>query len=255
MTRFARSLIIAFTLALPTAGQCADPGPSAQPGPVKEAPLQPSSLTGKVLETMNGGGYTYIYLEKKSGEKRWVAVPQMNVKIGDEMELSSGVEMGSFSSKALKRTFDSIIFSGGPISKEGAIDSEAIKKKAHEGIVTEQKQGADVSTENIKVEKAAGPNAYTVGELYQKSGELDGKNVMVKAKVVKVSAGIMDRNWIHLRDGSGDATKGTHNLVVTSQDLPKVGDVLTVSGTLAKEKDFGGGYKYEVIVENASIKP
>ena len=63
----------------------------------------------------------------------------------------------------------------------------------------------------------------------------------------------MGKNWIHLQDGTGDAAKGTNNLVVTSQDLPQVGDIVTVKGTVYKDKDFGAGYKYNVIMEEASI--
>jgi len=102
------------------------------------------------------------------------------------------------------------------------------------------------------VEKAAGPNAYRIADLYANQ-KLNGKKITVRGKVVKVSSGIMDRNWIHLQDGSGSTQKKNHNLVVTSKDLPDVGDIVTVSGTLIRNKDFGSGYKYDVIVEKASI--
>ena len=94
-----------------------------------------------------------------------------------------------------------------------------------------------------------------MSETYEKAGELDKKTVVVRGKVVKVSKGIMGKNWVHLRDGSGDPGKGTNNLVVTTQDDPKVGDVVTAKGTLYKDKDFGAGYKYRVIVEEATVKP
>jgi hypothetical protein len=64
----------------------------------------------------------------------------------------------------------------------------------------------------------------------------------------------MGKNWIHLQDGSGDPRKKTHNLVVTSQAVPVIGEVVTARGTLYKNKDFGGGYKYEVIVEQAELE-
>ncbi len=64
----------------------------------------------------------------------------------------------------------------------------------------------------------------------------------------------MGANWIHLQDGTGDAEKMTHDLVVTTQDLPKVGEIMTVSGTVSKDKDFGAGYKYNVLIEKASIQ-
>ncbi len=127
-------------------------------------------------------------------------------------------------------------------------NEEMILKKAHGGGPAAAPSGP------IKVDKATGPDAYTVGEIHAKGAALDKKKVTVRGKVVKVSAAIMGRNWIHLRDGSGDQAKGTNNLVVTSQDTPKVGDVVTASGILAKDKDFGAGYRYAVIVEEARIK-
>ena len=94
-----------------------------------------------------------------------------------------------------------------------------------------------------------------MNELYEKSATLDKKAVTVRGKVVKVSKMIMGKNWVHLRDGSGDAAKGTNNVVVTSQGEPKVGDVVTARGTLHKDKDFGSGYKYAVILEEGTFQP
>ena len=113
---------------------------------------------------------------------------------------------------------------------------------------------APVPSEPIKVEKAKGADAYTVSETYEKGAKLDKKTVVVRGKIVKVSQGIMGKNWVHLQDGSGDPGKGTNNLVVTTQDVPKVGDVVTAKGTLYKDKDFGAGYLYKVIVEEATVK-
>ena len=113
---------------------------------------------------------------------------------------------------------------------------------------------APVPSEPIKVDKAKGADAYTVSETYEKAGKLDKKTVSVRGKVVKVSKGIMGKNWVHLQDGSGDSGKGTNNLVITTQDVPKVGDVVTAKGILYKDKDFGAGYLYKVIVEEATLK-
>jgi hypothetical protein len=114
---------------------------------------------------------------------------------------------------------------------------------------------APASSEPVKVDKAKGADAYTVAETYEKAGKLDKKTVVVRGKVFKVSQGIMGKNWVHLRDGSGDPGKGTNNLVFTTQDVPKIGDVVTAKGTLYKDKDFGAGYKYQAIVEEATVTP
>ncbi len=65
---------------------------------------------------------------------------------------------------------------------------------------------------------------------FKNSTKLEGKKVVVRGKVVKVAAGIMKKNWVHLQDGTGET--GSNDLVLTSDDLPKVGDVVTASGTL-----------------------
>ena len=115
--------------------------------------------------------------------------------------------------------------------------------------------GKAASVDKTPVEKAKGPDSHTVAEIYKKSAELDKKKVVVRGRVTKVSAGIMGKNWVHLQDGSGDASSGTNDLVATSQDLPSVGNVVTARGTLYKDKDFGSGYKYKAIVEEATFKP
>ncbi|MGO9014876.1 MAG: hypothetical protein ACLQF0_07845 [Dissulfurispiraceae bacterium] len=72
-----------------------------------------SGLSGKVAETMNSGGYTYVLLEK-DGDKIWIAVPQMKVTKGQAMSFKPGAEMENFKSKTLNRTFKRIVFSEGP---------------------------------------------------------------------------------------------------------------------------------------------
>ena len=220
----------------------------------KEEAAEPSfSLSGKVVETMNSGGYSYVCLEKK-GKKTWVAVPEMKISVGQEAAFEPGMEMKNFTSKTLNRTFDRIIFSGGPASAQGTAGTQP----GH-GENTKSESGSMAASapagKGVKVEKAAGPDAYTIGEIFQKRKTLDKKTVAVRGKVVKVSAGIMGANWIHLQDGTGDSKKSTHDLVATSQDLPSVGDVVTLKGVIAADKDFGAGYQYTVIIEKASIQP
>jgi hypothetical protein len=110
--------------------------------------------------------------------------------------------------------------------------------------------------ENGKSEKAPyTKKIYKVSDLYKEKASLDMQKVTVKGRIVKVAAGIMNKNWFHLQDGSGDPAKKNNDLAITTiQDLPAVGKVVTVTGTLHKDKDFGSGYYYEVIMEEATIK-
>jgi hypothetical protein len=208
-------------------------------------------LAGKVLETMDSGGYTYVYLQKKDGEKVWVAATATPVKVGSQMSFKGGSEMLNFESKSLKRKFDKIIFADAAVTDTPAKDATTYKGKSATG---GSKAAAADKDAKITVPKAAGANAYTVQEIYAGSAKLNKKKVVVKGKVVKVSGGIMGRNWIHIQDGTGSQANKNHDLVCTSKEKAEVGDVVTVSGVLAKDKDFGGGYKYSAIVEESTIK-
>ncbi len=247
-----RTLLIILLACAMTAGSVsAAPEKSAPASSPKHAPsvktesAEAEGISGKVAETMNAGGYTYVCLER-GGQKTWVAVPETNVTVGKEMTFAPGAVMTNFYSKTLDRTFESIVFSGGPITTGAGPVAKA-------GAGTGSKAQVSPQEKDIKVEKAAGANSFTVGEVWAKRSTLNKKQVTVKGKVVKVSPPIMNRRWIHIQDGSGDQNKGTHNLVVTSQDAPSVGDIVIVSGTVAKDKDFGAGYVYKVIVENATV--
>lgn len=91
----------------------------------------------------------------------------------------------------------------------------------------------------------------TVVDVFTKKDTLAGKNIAVKGKVTKFSGGIMGTNWFHIKDGTGSA--GTDDLVVTSNDVAKVGDQVVVKGALSKDVDFGSGYKYAVIMQSAKV--
>lgn len=209
---------------------------------------EPAPLSGKVVETMDAGGYTYVCIEN-SGEKTWVAIPQTKVAKNTVMFFKPGYTMESFNSKSLNRTFDKIVFSPGPMALPTAqIEKTGTTDKAKHGSKT-----VATPTEQISVDKAKGLNAYTVAELYEKSASLKDKDIVVKGRVVKVSLGIMGKNWLHLQDGTGNAEKGSHDMLVTTDGEAAVGDIVTATGALRKDKDFGAGYAYDVMIEDAKI--
>jgi hypothetical protein len=225
--------------------------PHSTPSAVAPADA-PAPLCGKVIQTMNGGGYTYIYIEQKDGKKVWVAVTQLSVKVGDQMSFKPGTEMTKFESKALNRSFDSIIFSNGVLSGgSAAAGSDPGKNK---GVSPGSRGAASDKAAKISVTRATGANATTVADAFSNSIKLNNKKIVVRGQVVKVSSGIMGKNWIHIQDGTGSEKKKNHNLVCTSKtDIADIGDVVTISGTLIKDRDFGSGYKYAVIIENCKI--
>jgi hypothetical protein len=105
---------------------------------------------------------------------------------------------------------------------------------------------------DVKVPKASGADARTVAEVFAQRAALKEKPVTIRGKVVKYNEGIMGRNWVHLRDGTGTSGKD-NDITVTTDDRTAVGDVIVVKGTVRVDKDFGAGYAYPVIVEDAKV--
>lgn len=261
MKHLLKQLFLLLVLAVLTAQpvQAADNAAPAKPKEVQ--------LSGKVLETMDGGGYTYVLLQN-GPEKVWVAIPLAKVKVGQQLSLLPGFEMGNFTSKGLNRKFDKIVFSAGFAGEKVKLSDSAVKM-AHQGVpgapvgskapqaqqATKQaKQTKPAAKKNEKVAKAKGANAYTVSEIHAKKGKLEKKQVVVRGRVTKVAERIMKKNWIHIQDGTGSKGKKTDELVITSKQVPKEGDVVTATGTLYNNLDFGSGYRYKVLIQDANLK-
>lgn len=202
-------------------------------------PAVPTGVSGEVLEVKDVESYTYLRLKTKDGET-WAAVSRAPVTKGTRVSIENVMVMKNFESRSLQKTFPTIVF-GTLAGATGNPPAAATAKLAEAA--------------NLKVPKAAGPNARTVAEIATKSAELKDKPVLVRGKVVKYNAAIMGKNWVHLRDGSGSAADGTNDLLVTTANQAKTGDIVTVKGIVRTDKDFGSGYAYKVIVEDATLQP
>ena len=207
-----------------------------------------STIKGEVLEVIDVESYTYMRLKTKQGES-WTAVGKVTIKKGTNVTVENVTMMSNFESKTLKRTFPSIAFGNlAGVAASSAADGAAMAK-AHGSL----SQAAD--TKDIKVPKATGANARTVAEVVTQAAKLKDKPVTVRGKVVKYNAGIMGKNWIHLRDGSGTAADNSNDVLVTTLSGAKIGDIVTVKGTVRVDKDFGAGYNYKVLIDEASLQP
>lgn len=216
--------------------------------PQEETPMEsnvgsPAATTGTVVTTMDAGSYTYVEIES-NGAKSWAAGPATAVKVGDKVTLGPGSPMSNFHSKSLDKTFDSILFTGS-IAVEGAENAAG----AH-GTGGAPAAAAD-ATAPAKGDIVKAEGGYTVEEIFAKKDELSGKTVNVRGKVVKASGFIMNANWYHIQDGTG--AEGTNDLVVTSQDSVEAGATVLVKGALSTDKDFGSGYKFALIMEEAAL--
>jgi hypothetical protein len=214
------------------------------------APASVTVLKGEVLEVKDVESYSYLRLKTADGET-WAAVGKAPLKKGAKVTIENVMVMTNFESKALKKTFPKIVFGTLAGAGSGARPTGAGSEMAaaHSGAPRAEVVG------DVKVSKASGPDARTVAEVVTKSSDLKDKTVTVRGKVVKFTASVMGKNWIHLRDGSGSAADKTDDVLVTTADQAKVGDVVVVKGLVRTDKDFGAGYAYKVLIEDAKLQP
>lgn len=93
----------------------------------------------------------------------------------------------------------------------------------------------------------------SIEALFAQKDRLSGQRIQITGKVVKVNNGIMGKNFLHIQDGTG--TTGTNDLTVTTQDVARVGDQVVVTGVVSVNRDFGAGYSYPLILEEAAVAP
>jgi hypothetical protein len=256
-----RRLSVVLLVTLAVAGckkkEAAPPQPAGAQGGPNAAPS--AVVKGKIVERLDAEPYSYLKLQTDSGEA-WAAVPKTDKGPGVEVTVSGAMPMSQFESKTLKRKFDLVYF--GTLGGEGgaAPMAAAAPGAPGEGGAPPANMAAQhaaaaagpADVGNVKVPKASGADARTVSEVYAQRSALKEKGVTIRGKVVKYNEGIMGRNWLHIRDGSGTAGKD-NDLTVTTSDKAAVGDVVVVKGKVQVDKDFGAGYSYPVIVEDAKL--
>jgi len=228
--------------------------PSAMP--VQKKPI----FYGKVLEIKSAMGYKYLKIQEQ-GKETWVAIANAPVAIGDKIGFDKKTMMTDFESKSLKQKFKEIYFASDvylpqkvskPKSMKDMLGLAPKTKDPHAGM------GRGMSPEP-EDETPAKPfvkkESYTVEEIHMWRKELKDQTITLEGTVFKVSHGIMKRDWVHIGDSSGNEQKLTDDLVFTAPSTTvKSGDKVIAKGKIAVDKDFGYGYFYKVIIENASFE-
>jgi hypothetical protein len=230
-------------------------------------PVDAQTFTGRVLETMNAATYTYMRVDTGKATN-WAAAQQLSVKAGDTVTITDGMPMPNYHSKTLNRDFDIVYFTGratvaGRTGAGGAGSTNSTELPAGHPPVGAAAVASQLPPGHPPIGAAAAKPAMdfsgikapkdgkTVADIVSNRGKLNGKTVVVRGKVVKFNGGIMNNNWLHIRDGSGK--EGGNDLAVTTDMDVKVGDTVLVKGKVATDRDFGAGYKYDVIIEHAEV--
>ncbi len=200
-------------------------------------PLPAGTHKIEVADFIQTPNYTYIQASE-NGKEYWIAVPKMQAQKGETLYFSKSMEMKNFKSEALNRTFESVLFV-----------QDISQTLAKQNTTLNHPQVYSQSKLNVHVEPLK--DGKTIAQIYDQKDELNGKTVKVKGQVVKFNPHIMGRNWIHIQDGTGD--NNNFDLMITSPDSVKTGDVVVVEGTVELNQDFGAGYSYTVMLSNGKI--
>lgn len=228
--------------------------------PSQIAPKKADIFYGKILEIKPAMGYKYLKIDE-NGTEIWVAIANAPVAIGDKVGYDKQTMMTNFKSKTLDQEFKEIFFASDvylpqkvqrPKSMKEMLGLSAVKKDPHAGMG----RGLSPVEENGTPAKAfVKKDAYTIEEIHMWRKALKDQIISIKGSVFKVSRNIMKLDWVHLGDGTGNEKKLTDDLVFTATNTTlKQGDNVIAKGKVIVDKDFGYGYFYKVIIQDASFK-
>lgn len=215
-------------------------------------PADAGVVKGEVMEVIHVENFTYLRLNTHSGEI-WTAVISAPIKKGNVVAIKDAIVMSNFESKILKRTFPTILFGNLVGAGGNAAPSDVSRLPIGMGssfVALSQRWKSSTP----RIDKANDVNARSVAEIVTHADAMAGKTVVLRGKVVKYNPDIMGKNWIHLRDGSGSESDQSNDILVTSANPVKPGDVVTFKGTVRTAQDFGAGYAYKVLVEDAVLQ-
>ncbi len=203
----------------------------------KNADHHTGVFTGELIETLNSGGYTYAHLKTDKGSV-WAAGPKTAINESDKVSFIGKVAMIDFYSKSLDRKFENIYF----------VDAF---------IINGVKTGSTVIDPHKKIDKphaaalktfSKAEDGQSIAEILNNKDDLSGKTVKVRGQVSKYTDSVMGKNWLHIRDSSSDK-----DITITTSDTAKLNDIVLAEGKLILNKDFGYGYIYEVLIEDATL--
>jgi hypothetical protein len=201
----------------------------------------PNKIYGKVTDTIDAAGYTYAEVDTGK-EKVWAAATTTPLKIGDMISFTTEMPMKNFHSNSMKRDFALVYFVSRFVTDKESLTGTATATASPHG----KSEPAPAAKAVEGITKLEGGN--TIAEVYADKEKLNGKVIRVRGQVTKFTANVMNKNWLHIRDSST-----LEDLTVTTDSTAAIDAVVVIEGKLALEKDFGHGYVYPLIVEDARV--
>ncbi len=220
--------------------------------------LEPQAIYyGKVLEIQGAMGYKYLKVDE-NGTQHWVAIANAPVVVGDRVGYDKRTVMHDFKSKSLGKTFKEIIFASDVYLPQKVQRPKSMKEMlglGHQDPHKGMRRGMSPEDEEKPAKPFVKKDSYTVEEVHMWRKSLEGQIISLEGTVFKVSHQIMKRDWVHLGDGTGNEKKLTDDLVFTAPSTTvKAGDKVIATGKVIVNKDFGYGYFYKVLIQDATFK-
>lgn len=198
-------------------------------------------------EVIQVNEYSYIRVLEDDKEN-WVAAPKTPIEIGNTYYYGKAMEMKNFESKELGKKFETIYFVEKISESAEGLDSP-VTKEVQSGTQYQKAAKPIIEKEDVKIKPDA--NGISIAELFKNKEKYNNTVVTLKGKVTKYSPSIMNTNWVHLQDGTD--FNGAFDMTVTTNTEVKTGDIISIQGKVTLNKDFGAGYLYDVIIENATV--
>jgi len=195
-----------------------------------------------VMDLLHAEKYTYLDVTEDDN-RFWIAIPRKEVEVGQTYYYVGGLKKTNFKSEEYDRTFETIYLVG-DVRKEPIFSGNASVPEALDRDGSDNRRDRDHDTAINTPD-----DGITLEELFTNREKYDGQTVKVRGKCVKINKAIMGRNWVHIQDGTG-GDKPYDLTATTSDDIP-VGTVVTLEGKIVLNKDFGAGYFYDIIMEDA----
>lgn len=209
-----------------------------QNAPAMQEGITTDEHTVVVEEILNTDKYTYMNVSENGG-KFWMAIPKSEVKVGDTYYFRGGLLKRNFQSREYNRVFETLYLVSDYRKAGGSAVDEALNKVQTGTTVSDDKP----------VNVSPAPGAIKISELVANAAKYEGKMVKLTGKITKVNPRIMGRNWLHIQDGSADK----YDMTVTTDADIAAGTVVSLEGTIVLNKDFGAGYKYDILMEGAVL--
>lgn len=212
--------------------------------PTKEGDLRSTSLEDIHLVEVKEiiPSTKYVYLKVSEGNKEfWIATGIKDIQLGKKYVYKGALYKSNFESKELNRVFDEIYLVSNLLPDNHGAGTEKLKSTKNEKLAYPSKTKIDQS---VKIE-----GSMKISDLVADPKKYEGQTIQLSGECIKINLNIMKMNWIHIQDGS----QNDYDLVITTNQIVLADEFITIQAVVSLNKDFGAGYKYDLILENGVI--